>query len=249
MCLPTIASVEGQLVAESTTYQPKLLGPWMLLYGGSSFVASVDLQAIEASFGAKLVYRTAAVTAAGPDSWGTPTSAFTTAGPHANSFDVSTTTDQLLIQAAVAPGLTAGTTPKTAFGRLWCSVKGGGVVVARQKFVLTPSSGNLILPIGTPFPCAGVTGLMFAFLFTGVSGTIASPACVWRSFDSGDPQKPGAWSAALTTLANVTTDTAANSGSLAVTTTDKLMAQAGFKYSTSGTDPNATVDVIVAAKG
>jgi hypothetical protein len=35
---------------------------------------------------------------------------------------------------------------------------------------------------------------------------------------------------------------------LAINTSGKIMAQAGFKYSTAGTDPNAAVDIVVAAK-
>lgn len=154
----------------------------------------------------------------------------------------------MFVQTAIFTALTTGTMSKTAWARLWSTVRDAGWIVARQRVQLMPSSGNVIVPIGQPFPAAGVKDLMFGFVFSGVSGTISSPACVWRSFDSGDPRTPNAWSSPLTTLSNVTTDTSVNSGTLSVTTTGKIMAQPGFKYATSGTDPNGVADIIVAAK-
>jgi hypothetical protein len=89
---------------------------------------------------------------------------------------------------------------------------------------------------------------MVGVIFQRVTGTIDNPSVVWRSFDSGDPRQPNAWSALLVTLADVTADGPVNSGTLSINTAGKIMAQAGFRYSTAGTDPSAAVDVVVAAK-
>ena len=144
--------------------------------------------------------------------------------------------------------LTTGTVAKSAWARLWTVERGAGWLVARQKVTLFSSSTVVTVPLGDPFVCAGVTKLMFGLRFIGVSGTIVAPTCVWRSFDTGDPRQPGAWSASLATLANVTADTSVNSGSLTVSTAGKMLAQGGLKYSTSGTDPGAQAEIVVAAK-
>lgn len=245
---PSLGYVEDSLIADSSDYKLRMTGPWMLLYGGTSFVASVDLRAIEANAGVKIGWRTAAVRSDVPDAWEALGTQRTTNGSHPESFDTSAKTGQLFVQGAVFTALTTGAVSKNVYGRFWSSVKGAGWVVARQRILLRPSSSALVIPIGKPFNCTGVTGLMFGFVFNGISGTIDNPACVWRSFATGDPQQPGTWSSSLATLTDVTADSVVNSGNCPIVTADKLMGQAGFKYLTAGVDPNGTVDVIVAAK-
>ena len=248
MPAPRMGFVQDNLTADSSGYQLRMLGPVMVLYGGTSLVTSLDLRALEANLGAKVIFRTFDVTAELPNAWDTATGTARTAnGAWPESLDVSAKTAQMLIQGSVFTNLTTGTAAKAVQARLWTQVRGAGWMVARQRIVLTPGT-NIIVPVGNPFACSGVTGLMFGFVFNGVGGTIANPSCVWRSFDSGDPRQPGAWSSSLATLTNVTTDVTVNSGNCAITTTDKIMAQPGFQYSTSGTNPNGTVDIIVAAK-
>jgi hypothetical protein len=248
MCQTKLGFVEKQIVGDSSDYRLRVVGPWMVLFGGSVLGTSLDLRALETNLGVKVGWRTAAVQTDQPDAWESLGTARTANGTHLEAFDTSGKTSQLFVQAAIVTALTSGATPKTAWSRLWTTVRDAGWIVGRQRIQIQPSSGNIIVPIGQPFPSAGVSALLFGFVFTGVSGTISSPACVWRSFDSGDPRMPNAWSSALTTLSNVTTDSNVNSGTLSITTTGKIMAQPGFKYSTSGTDPNGVVDVVVAAK-
>lgn len=228
-------------------YKLRYTGPWMLLYGGSNLDTTLDLRALETNLGVKVGWRTAAVSEDDPDPWETLLAERTTNGSHPEAASLSGKTSQLLVQGSVWGTLTTGTTPKTAWSRLWTSVRGAGWVVARQRILLTPSSGRLRVPVGQPFPCAGVTGLMFGIMYTGVSGTIDDPTPLWRSFETGDARMPGSWTA-LTAMADVTGDTKVNSGNNAVTTTGKLMAQAGFEWATTGTNPNGVAEILVAAK-
>ena len=220
--------------------------PWMLLFGGASLVTGLDVRALEANGGVRVGWRTADVLGELPNAWQTLGTQRTTNDKFLETFDVSAQTSSLLVQAAVFAGLTTGTTPKGAFTRLWASVKGAGMVVARQTVELVPSSTAVSVPLGAPFPAAGITGLMAAITFYGVQGTIVAPSFVWRPFTLGDPRFPGSWST-ITTGSNITADGVLNtSGS--ITTTSALMAQAGLQYSTSGTTPNGIAEVVVAAK-
>lgn len=182
-----------------------------------------------------------------PDPWETLGTQRTADDIYPESFDTSTKTSHMWAQAAVFTALVSGGVPKTAFCTLWSAIKGAGWVVARARVPLLASSTAVTLPLGTPFSCSGVTGLMFAIEFSGISGTIEDPALLWRTFDSGDPKRPNAWSS-LSTLADVSSYALRNSGDLAVTTTGKIMAQPGFRYSTSGTNPSGVADILVAAK-
>ena len=249
MCESKIGFVEGDVVADGPNAKPRLFGPWMLLFGGTHLDTTLDIRALEASCGVQVGWRTAPVQSEAPNAWETLLTSRTADNTYAEAASVSAKTSDLLVQAVVWAGLTTGTAPKTAHVRLWSAVRGAGWVVARQRVQLLPSSTNVILPIGDPFNCPGVTDLMFAVQFVGIQGTIVSPSCEWRSFETADPRKPGAWvSSALHTFSNVTADAGVNSGTLPVTTSGKLMAQAGLRYSTSGSDPNGFADVIVAAK-
>ena len=243
---PRIAFSGGQITGDTSGYKPAFVGPWMLKYGASYLDTTLELRALEALLGAKITWRTADVLTSMPNAWETPLTARTANGVYTETVDLSGETDNLWVQPMVLTALTSGTTPKGATSRLWASLQDAGWVVARQRLVLPPSSSDMVLPIGKPFPCAGATGLMFGLVIRGVSGTIVAPTTMWRSFDSGDPDTPNAW-AALTAGSDVTADGLVNVVD-AITTTNKLMAQAGLKYSTSGTNPYATVDVIVAAK-
>lgn len=248
MCQGTVGYVEQQVVGDASGYRLRATGPWMVMFGGSHFDTTLDLRALETNLGAKIGWRCAPVHSDASDGWETLGTERTTNASHPEAFDLSSKTSHLLIQGGVFTQLTTGAVAKSAWARLWTAVRGAGWLVARQKVVLFPSSTVVTLPIGEPFACAGVTKLMFAYRFIGVSGTIVAPTCVWRSFDTGDPRQPGAWSGSLATLSNVTADTSVNSGSLTVSTAGKLLAQPGVKFSTSGTDPGAQVEIVVAAK-
>lgn len=247
MCKPKVGFVEGEVVCDGASYKPRLFGPWMLLYGAGTLDTTLDVRAIETNAGLKVGWRTATVQEEAPDPWETLLTERTTNDTFTEAVSVTTKTSQLLLQAVVFGGLTTGTTAKTAHARLWYTLRDAGIVVARQRIQLYPSSSKIVSTVGRPFNCAGFTGLMFAVQFVGVQGTVSAPACLWRSFDSGDDRKPGAWSV-LHSFGDVTADGGQNSGTLATTTSGKMMAQAGFRWSTTGTDPNAYVNVLVAGK-
>lgn len=248
MCAPKLGKAEDTLIADSANFTLRMTGPWLILFGGSSLDTALDLRQVETNFAAKVGWRTADVFGELPNAWETLGTQRTTNATHSEQFSLATKTGQMLVQAGVFTALTSAGNPKTAATRLWYSVRDGGWVIARQRVQLTPSGSNVITPIGAPFPCAGVTGLMFALNFTGIAGTIVSPTCLFRPFDSGDPRMPGPWSSTVAALSNVTADGPVNSGNLTTTTAGKMLGQAGFQYSTSGTNPNGAVDILVVAK-
>jgi hypothetical protein len=75
-------------------------------------------------------------------------------------------------------------------------VQGKGVLVAVDVIEVqatTNSGESQYVPVGKRFPQLGLTKLMFGFVFSGVSGTIAyRPA--WREY-KGDPDLPSDWTA------------------------------------------------------
>ncbi|MCB9698684.1 MAG: hypothetical protein H6738_18020 [Alphaproteobacteria bacterium] len=241
-----IVYAEGQVLARANGDVMQFATPWMLLFGGSSLVTGLDVRGLETNAGVRVGWRTADVLGERPNAWQTLGTQRTSNDSFLESFDVSAETSSLLVQAAVFAGLTTGTTPKGAFTRLWAAQQDAGMVVARQRVELLPSSTTVSIPIGAPFPCVGVTGLMAAIVFYGVQGTIVAPSFVWRPYTIGDKRFPGSWST-VTTGSNITGDGLLNtSGS--ITTSSAIMGQAGLQYSTSGTTPNGVAEVIVAAK-
>lgn len=227
----------------------------MLLYGATDLMTSVGLNALEANFGAQVTWRTADVRTDMPSAWQTPFPATAGAAFATNDsvnpkrFDVSTAAGTAMwVQAAAIAVLTTGTTVKEGLVKLWSSVNSMGFLVAKRRIEILPGLGTdaAIVPVGDPFSCVGVNGLMFAISFYGVNGTVTPTPC-WRAFDGGDIQRPAAWSS-LTTMAAVTANKFVNSGNQTIVTTDKMMAQAGLQFTTSGTSPRIIADVVVAAR-
>ena len=103
--------------------------------------------------------------------------------------------------------------------------------------------------VGSPFVCAGVTGLMFGAVVTGFTGETSPTLAVtgaWRGFDSGDTTTPDAWTDLDSNT--FTADGRANLTTAATTTTGKMLMQPGVKLTTGGGFKAAAVDLIVAAK-
>jgi hypothetical protein len=117
------------------------------------------------------------------------------------------------------------------------------VLVASAIHIITPSvnsAATAYLPLGIPHSAGGLTGYMFAFIVTGVSGTLEyGPA--YRTFD-GDVTRPGAWSN-LTSYSTAAAETR-NSGTVTVAPGTKLLIQPGLKF--NGTGAAATVRTLVA---
>ena len=241
------AYFEVNMTGESTTHKLQAVGQTLVLFGGSNLDTTLELRAIESNFSGQLWWRSINAFSGLPNAWNKGATARTSNGEHPEALDVSSATTMLLVQVGAAAGLTTGSTPAAGLGRVWYAVREGGWLVARERLMLTPSSGNVVRTIGVPFPCARLSGLMFAAHFHGVSGTIVAPTPMYRLFRTGDARTPTAWSAG-TSGSNVTAETYTNSGNVSVATAGYLMAQAGLQVSTSGTDPYSIVDTIVAAK-
>ncbi len=57
MCQAKVGLVEGEVLGDATTnYRIRMLGPWMVLFGGSHFDTSLDLRALQANLGVKLAW-------------------------------------------------------------------------------------------------------------------------------------------------------------------------------------------------
>lgn len=244
--------VEENLLADSNAgSRLRLVGPWMLLYGGTKLATGLDLQAVDPDYEVQVGWRTATTGTDVPNAWQTLLTARTAAGNFSEevTFGSGVSDGAMWVQASLWTKLDASaTTPATALNRLWYSVKGAGWIVARQRVNLTASSTGDIIPIGAPFNCVGVTGLMFAVVYTNLAATI-TPTAVVRTFKSGNLRRPEAWStvAAMSTQSG-STDSTRDTKQGSVSTTDRMMAQAGFKWTTSGATPGGVAEIIVAAK-
>lgn len=247
------AFIEGNLIADNDAdARLRLVGPWMLLYGGTKLAIGLDLQAVEANYGVQVGWRTATTGTDVPNPWQTLLTARTADGnyPEEVTFGTGVSNGAMWVQGSLwtklAPGITA---PASALNRLWYSVKGAGWIVARQRVNLTATSTGDIIPIGAPFNCVGVTGMMFAVVYTNLAATI-TPTGVVRTFKSGNLRRPEGWSDVVTLATqSANADSTRDTGSGAVSTTDRIMTQAGFKWTTSGAGkPGGTAEIIVAAK-
>jgi hypothetical protein len=236
---------EDWVIADSTDYVLRYLTRPLVAYGGTHLDLTVDVQNLGAQGRAKLAFVPYPVLLSRPGAVGTLGTAISSEDFTKEAFSLSGTT-ALYVRGALYTALNSGTTPEEMFTRLWGSVRGAGWIAARQMLILTPESSDMVLPIGGPFPGAGVDGLMFGLNFRGVNGTIVAPTTVYRTFDSGDLHFPNTWQT-VAAESNVTADGQVNSSG-SITTTGNQMVQAGLRWSTSGSNPNAIVDVTVAAK-
>jgi hypothetical protein len=242
------AFIEENLTANASLTL-RAVGPWLLLYGGASLMTGLELRALETNYGGQVGWRTATTDTDVPNVWQTLLTQRTTNDIFPESVDVSAQTDIMWIQGSLWSSLTTGSTPKSALNRLWYSVKGAGWIVGRQRIHLPASSTTDIIPIGAPFNCVGVTGLMYAIIYTNLTATIA-PTGVARMFKTGNPRRPEAWGDVVSMTSQTSSgDSARDTKSGSLTTTDRVMAQAGLKYSTSGGgNPGGLAEVIVVAK-
>lgn len=83
--------------------------------------------------------------------------------------------------------------------------------------------------------------------FVDVVGGIGSPDVAWRTFASGNPEYPDTWSVGTNETNASSGNSKVNYDSGSITTTDKMLIQAGFKYSTTGAQ-YGIADIIAVAK-
>jgi hypothetical protein len=165
MCAPKLSAAMEQCQAEVAP-RTRVYGDWLLLYGATSLMTSVILNAPETNFGAVVTWRTADVRTEQPNAWqtafpATPAAAYDTNGalyPH--TFDVSAAAaSAMFVQAAVSPVLKSGTAVKESLVRLWASVNSKGFVVARQRIDLQSGLGTdtAVFPSGARSRVSGST--------------------------------------------------------------------------------------------
>ena len=192
-------------------------------------------------------YRTAAVLTSRPDAWVTSTTDRTTNAEVIEDFVVSTITDKLWIQVALASATASTAQIGEATAELQGQLDGNASVVAAGSFQIEPtvnSAQTAYLLIGDLIPALGLSGVMAGFEVSGVSGSLDYGLAI-RYFD-GDPANPGAW-VDLVTFTAITANEVRNSGHQAVTPGTKMFAQLGLKVP-AGTNPRATIKVLAAAK-
>lgn len=237
---------QSQLIGYSTKVQTGLVGPWFLLHGTTTLRVLATLRALEATFGAKIGYRTAAVLTDQPDAWTDSATGRSTAGQFVEDFSVGAISSKLWIQPRIGAGLTSGATSAEAFGMLQAMTQSKGVIVAATEVEAEPSvnSGETAyVPVGDLFPALDLAGIMAGFTVFGVNGTLAYGVAI-RYFD-GDPTVPGAW-VDLASYTSITADETRNSGDLSTTPGTKTLAQIGIKF--SGTGARATIRAVVSAR-
>jgi hypothetical protein len=240
--------MSGNAVADDTSYALRGWTEPMLMYGASSLDLGGHLFGFDTKGQIRWGWRHFPVLTSKPDSsgWTLDGTAETGDGPADHSISLTTTTDSLWVQAGIFASLSSAGSPEAIQYDMYGTLPGSGWLVARQRLLLRPSASKVVLPIGNPFPCAGVTGMMVGLRFMGISGTITDLATKVRLFKTGDRMYPDAWST-VSAESNVTSDSNVNSNG-SVTSTGAILAQAGLEYSTTGTDPRGAVEAIVAVK-
>lgn len=239
--------VARQVVAQSTTFSTGVTLPWTLVYGESKIRTMLEVGAVTGNFGAKVGFRTAEVRTDRPDAWSTVEGTVrSTNGSFVQDLDVSAATGRLWVQFRVGVGLTAGTAAAEAWARCRIATRRNAVLLATRNIDVQPSvnpQGEAYIPVGRPAAALGATGLMFAFVYSGASGSLDyGPA--YRTFDV-DNLSPNAWTD-LATYSGITGDELRNSGDRAITPGAKGLMQPGVRI--SGPGARGSLRVLVAAK-
>ncbi len=237
--------VSGQISADATTASTKLVTEWMLAAGGAGLILGLDQRQLSGAgaWTGYLRWRFAKARTDQPEGWSTSTTARTTADGFVELVDISGTTDMLWLQGALSGQASGGAAE--LFARLQAQVDGKGVVLGSLTTDIQPvtnSGQSQYIPVPGRFPSGGLTKLMFAYVFSGVSGTITYRP-VWRE-SKLDADYPANWSPLGSADVNRTTDGFDNSGQLAaVPTSGYSHGQAGLRVSG---DARGRIEIIVA---
>jgi hypothetical protein len=222
-----------QVQCTSTTPATLLVTQWMLAAGTTAIDAVMEVRApspTAASFNAAMRVRFASVSTQRPGAWGTATTTRSSADVWPERFDVSATTDQAWVQVGLVGNASAA--QAEALVRLQAAAQGGGAVLAEQVVQVEPDTNSgsyTVVALGNPFAQLGISKVMYAVVFSGVTGTVTYRP-VYRQF-KGNPELPEAWGDLGTGDSTRTTDGDLNSGLISVSpTSGYLLGQAGLKY-------------------
>jgi hypothetical protein len=230
-----------QCTAETSTYLTKMTGKWVLLYGSGTLGVRImdELRQPTANWAQKSGYRTAAVSPDFPNAWVLASTPRTNVG--CTPEDFTPAAGAMWIQACLAGAATSGTAE--ALSGLQMSVKSAGEIVATGQVQLEPdlnSTQTAYFPIGDPIPAAGLSGMMFAVVSSGVNGTTTFQAAT-RTMDRAD--EPGVWTD-QGSANTITQNDRWNSGDISITASTMLI-QPGIKVTTAS---RALLQVLVAGR-
>jgi hypothetical protein len=241
--MATSPRMQKQVWADTTSNRPVIVGPWMLKHGVGTLRFTDEMRAEEGTFTQTLGYRYAQVSTDFPGAWTVTATTRTADGAGTTDIDVSATTDQMWVQAALfgkSGGAMAG-----ALSTIQVQTNADSRIVAARSLDLQAvvnTSEFAYLELGKPFPALGLSSLMFVVQLFGVEGTSVTFRPIWRTFEAR-LDAPGSW-ANLDSGQTVTADTFYNSGSEAVTPGTVQFAQVGMKI--SGTAGRGTLRATVA---
>jgi hypothetical protein len=224
---------------------------WMCAAGGVTGRVMSQLVGRSGNLSLTPRVRFAAVTTDTPDAWadfGLPQAAN---GIVVTDTILSTPTNKMWVQfglgGAAATGVGEGevTFQSSMVGN---GAPAGATVVSLPAGLINASSTG-VYPVGAPIPAVGLTGLMYAYVFSGVgsSGALAGGACARLII--GDPKAPSVWSNLTSGAFSVTASTSTqelNSLVLAPpVVAGALLIQPGIFV--TGSNPQAQISVLVAA--
>lgn len=221
-----------------------LVGPLVPIYGGSQFRVTLDLSGVSGNFGAKLGFRTAAVSPDVPDAWADSTTVRSSATNVAEDFSLSGATGKMWGQARVSIAASSGVGEAT--GALSALVDAWDRPLVVASVAVEPSinaSQNGYVVVGDRVPALGLAGVMGAIRYTGASGTLGYGLAV-RSYTTG-AANPSSWTD-LFTASNVTADELRNTGSLTVS--PGVVEWVEFAMKLSGTDARGNLALYLAGR-
>lgn len=234
-----------QTSAQSSANLPVLLGPWMLKHGVGTLRITDGMRARSGNYVTTLGHRFAQYKTDLPGDWVVSTNTRSANGLGTRDVDVSATTDQLWVQAALFGKSTDGLAG-TAQTSLQLSTDGNPRIIAAATFDVQAyiNSGEAAwVAVGPQVGAFNISGLMFVAVVVGVGGTVMlQPA--WRKWVDGY-ESPDAWST-LDSEQTITGNTNYNSGNEAISPGTSQLIQPGLKL--GGAGGRGTVNIIVVAK-
>lgn len=167
--------VSGQVVSDSAAFATALTTDWILAAGGTTLTIGQEIRQLvgAGTMTTAARHRFASVSTQRPGAWVTSASDRTVAGIYSEDVTISGITDQMWLQVGLAVKTASGVSE--CLGKVQGSVQGNGALVAVQTVEVTPinTAGQFVyVPLGQRFPQTGISKIMYAITFTGVSGTI-----------------------------------------------------------------------------
>jgi hypothetical protein len=223
--------LQEQITASATGDVTTLLTGWMPGFGASSLRIMDEIQGLSGSYRQKVQWRTADVSTDYPNAWNLSSTYRTANGVTVEDF--SPTAGKMWIQAGIASSVTTSSTVGEALASLRASTNSNGSIVAAGAVNINPdlnTSQSAYFPIGEVFPALGANNFLFAFIVSGVSGTLTFQPAL-RGMDT--EEEPSAWTD-QGSAHNSTANERWSSGTITPTPVTKLLAQAGVKVTSTG---------------